>query len=98
MKPSLPFLFALAFIAAAATRSSAQLAPQLIFRDTFDASANSLDVNFENNLGRQSGSAGVLTYAEAPATAPGGAQNAASQINNADSPGHLRLNPNPAAG
>ena len=98
MKPSPPLHLALAIFAAAATRSSAQLAPQLIFRDTFDTSANSLDVNFQNNLGRQSGSAGVLTYAEAPATAPGGAQNAASQINNADSPGHLRLNPNPTAG
>ena len=35
---------------------------ELIFRDTFDVSAQSNDVNFENNL-RQNGNAAPLTYA-----------------------------------
>jgi hypothetical protein len=39
-------------------------APDVIFRDTFNVSADSLNVNFENGAGRQSGLAGVLNYVE----------------------------------
>src|SRR5439155_10969641 len=53
-----------------------------------DVSAQSNDVNFENNL-RQNGNAAPLTYA-----ANNGGNPDLIQLNNADSPGRLRFNAN----
>ena len=53
-----------AFCAALVPILSAQAAPEVVFRDTFAVSANSLNVNLENGGGRQSGLAGVLNYVE----------------------------------
>lgn len=75
----------------AVTVSALQLG---VFLDTFETSTNSSDVNFENGE-RQGGTASVLGYLEDPATATGGALDALTQVNNPDSPGALRLNPQP---
>src|SRR5438552_8782527 len=60
---------------------------ELIFRDTFDVSAQSNDVNFENNL-RQSGNAAPLTYSENAPT------DDLTQVGAPDAPGRLRLQSN----
>jgi hypothetical protein len=59
----------------------------VLFADNFTVSASSVGVNFEYNAGRQSGSVSPLLYSE-QSGAPG-----QIQVNNPDSPGHLRLQP-----
>src|SRR5437660_380354 len=67
--------------------------PEVLFQDNFNVSALSSDVNFEKNLGRQSGSAvGVLSYSERPDTAAGGLLDDSTQLNTPDAPGKLALN------
>jgi hypothetical protein len=61
--------------------------PRITFRDTFDVSAQSNDINFENTAGRQSGTAAPLTYLENT----GGATDPLTQVGAADAPGWLRL-------
>src|SRR6266545_1997699 len=48
------FKCALLAVLLAPALASGQLAPVLIFKDSFDVSANSSDINFENDKGRQS--------------------------------------------
>src|SRR2546428_4787577 len=60
---------------------------ELMFRDTFDVSAQSNDINFENNL-RQRGNAAPLTYSENAAT------DDLTQVGSPDAPGRLRLRSN----
>ena len=67
--------------------------PEVLFQDNFNVSAMSSDVNFENNLGRQNGSAvGALSYSERPDTAAGGLLDDFTQLNTPDAPGKLVLN------
>src|ERR1051326_1057655 len=81
-------LVALAFGAMLnATFAQVTVTNELIFRDTFDVSAQNNDINFENNL-RQSGAAGVLTYSE------NAASDDLTQVGSPDAPGRLRLQSN----
>lgn len=65
-----------------------------LFQDNFNTSASSLDVNFENGLGRQAGgSLGVLNYVEAADTAAGGADDWLTEVSPAAAPGQLVLIP-----
>lgn len=74
----------MASLSAWPSAAAVTLQPELIFKDTFDVSAESDDINFENDK-RQSGSAAPLTYAEnAPA-------DELTQLSTADAPGRLRL-------
>src|SRR2546425_3337604 len=84
-RTSLLCLVALAFGAITQTALSQAVTNELIFRDTFDVSAQSNDINFENNL-RQSGNAAPLTYAEPPAQTDD-----LTQVGAPDAPGQLRL-------
>src|SRR5437762_4633176 len=78
-------LAALAFGAMSQTTSAqVTITNELIFRDTFDVSAQSNDVNFENNL-RQSGNAAPLAYSEKAPT------DDLTQVGAPDAPGRLRL-------
>jgi hypothetical protein len=66
---------------------------EVLFQDNFSVSALSSDVNFENSLGRQNGSAvGVLSYSERVDTAAGGLFDDFTQVNTPDGPGKLALN------
>src|SRR5438876_11669518 len=69
------------------TLAQATVTNELMFRDTFDVSTQSNDINFENNL-RQSGNAAPLTYSENAAT------DDLTQVGSPDAPGRLRLWPN----
>src|SRR6266513_255445 len=81
-------LAALAFGAMSQTTSAqVTITNELIFRDTFDVSAQSNDINFENNL-RQSGNAAPLTYSENAPT------DDLTQVGAPDAPGRLRLQSN----
>jgi hypothetical protein len=64
---------------------------EVVFQDTFNTSDNSFDINFENNSGRQSGTAGVLSYVESAASAAGGPADEFTQVNNFDYPGRLLI-------
>ncbi|MHB8521670.1 MAG: PA14 domain-containing protein [Limisphaerales bacterium] len=70
------------------------LAPEVLFHDTFDVASNSAPVNYQYNQGRQSGTAAPVGYALFFGTS----QNGAAQLNNSDSPGQLRLQTTPAIG
>ena len=71
-----------------ATLAQVTITNEIVFRDTFDVSSQSNDINLENSL-RQSGNAAPLTYAANNGSNPG-----LIQLNNPDSPGRLRLNAN----
>ena len=45
---------------------------EVVFLDTFETSYEDWDINYENDEGRQSGTAGVLDYVESEASAAGG--------------------------
>src|SRR5688572_26307157 len=77
--------FPLIFAGLAASAFSALADPVVLFRDTFEASAPSFDVNFDFDLGRQTGSLAPLTYTEQE-NAP-----EKSQLENPDGPGALLL-------
>lgn len=79
-KPLLVATLAFAF----SLQSRAQLSPVLIFKDTFNSSVQSNDINFENTA-RQTGSAAPLTYSE------NAGSDEQTQINADDAPGHLRI-------
>src|ERR1044071_1320811 len=67
--------------------------PEVLFQDNFNVSALSSDVNFENNLGRQSGSAvGTLSYSERADTGSGGLFDDFTQLSPVEWPGKLVLN------
>src|SRR5437667_487292 len=87
-RTSLHSLIALA-LGAMINTTSAQVTVtnELIFRDTFDVSAQSNDINFENNL-RQRGNAAPLTYSE------NAASDDLTQVGSPDAPGRLRLQSN----
>src|SRR5438876_573596 len=70
------------------TLAQVTITNEILFRDTFDVSSQSNDINLENSL-RQSGNAAPLTYA-----ANNGSNPDLIQLNNPDSPGRLRLNAN----
>ncbi|MBM3882949.1 MAG: hypothetical protein FJ387_25060 [Verrucomicrobia bacterium] len=72
--------------------------PEVVFRDTFNASFPTLDINFENDAGRQSGSAGVRDYLENPLTAMDGTSDDYTQINLDLGTGKLYLQPSPVPG
>src|SRR5438876_1439429 len=69
------------------TLAQATVTNELMFRDTFDVSTQSNDINFENNL-RQSGNAAPLTYSE------NAASDDLTQVGSPDAPGRLRLQSN----
>ena len=54
---------------------------EVVFSDTFDTSSEDWDVNFENDGGRQAGTAGILDYVEAEASAAGGAADEFTIVN-----------------
>src|SRR5688572_3449254 len=62
---------------------------EVVFQDTFNTSAGSWDVNFENNL-RQTGTAAPLTYTEPAANAAGGAADEFTTVNDM-APGQLSI-------
>lgn len=64
----------------------AQVNPEIIFKDTFNVSAPSTDINFEHQL-RQSGTAAPITYNYSVAGTPEGF----IELGNPDSPGWLRI-------
>ncbi len=63
---------------------------EVVFSDTFDASANNWDINFENDK-RQSGTASPLVYNETAGNLAGGATDDSSQVANDLAPGKLFL-------
>jgi hypothetical protein len=67
----------------------AQAESLLLFSDAYTASANSNDINFEWNSGRQGGSIAPLRYKEGSDTAAGGVFDSVSQINKSEAPGAL---------
>lgn len=71
--------------AGVACSTLAQMSPEVVFRDTFDVSAYSTDINFENNL-RQTGTAAPLTYSASVSGDPAGL----IELGSGDSPGWLR--------
>jgi hypothetical protein len=75
-----------ALLAALTFSATAQNSFELLFSDSFDVSANSNDVNFEHNAGRQAGLAAPLLYSDSA-----GPANPLTQVNNPDAPGRLRL-------
>ena len=54
---------------------------EVVFSDTFDTTSEDWDVNFENDGGRQAGTAGILDYVEAEASAAGGAADEFTIVN-----------------
>ncbi len=65
--------------------------PSTLFADTFDVSANSNDVNFEHDMGRQSGILAPATYFEEDSTATGGTFDHHTQVDNPSLPDTLRM-------
>src|SRR6185369_6257757 len=87
-RTAFPPLIALAFGAMLnTTLAQVAVTNEVIFRDTFDVSVQSNDINFENNL-RQSGTTGVLTYSEDAAS------DDLTQVGSPDAPGRVRLQSN----
>ncbi len=68
-------------------------AQQLIFFDNFNILGSSHDINYQYNLGRQSGLLGPLLYSELAGTKAGGTNDAWSQLGNPNAPGSLFLSP-----
>lgn len=64
---------------------------EVLFRDTFDVSAGTLDINAENSGGRQTGTAGILSYTERADTAADGLLDDYTQITQDQGPGQLSL-------
>ncbi len=54
---------------------------EVVFLDTFETSFEDWDINYENDEGRQSGTAGVLDYVESEASAAGGAADEFTIVN-----------------
>jgi len=54
---------------------------EVVFLDTFDTSTEDWDINYENDGGRQAGTAGILNYVEAEASAAGGAADEFTIVN-----------------
>ena len=54
---------------------------EVVFSDTYETSTEDWDVNFENDGGRQTGTAGVLDYVESEASAAGGAADEFTVVN-----------------
>ena len=54
---------------------------EVVFLDTFETSFEDWDINYENDEGRQTGTAGVLDYVESEASAAGGAADEFTVVN-----------------
>jgi hypothetical protein len=62
---------------------------ELLFKDTFETSDTSFDINFEVNGARQTGTAKNTAYSEPEATAAGGVQDEQTVVNAPAYPGKL---------